>query len=195
MTNMNTIETEQCRLDIESSYKEHNLAQTLYDYVRQSKPQTIVEFGCLYGYSTVAMALALKKNGTGKIFCYDLWEDYPYKHTTQSTTLQNLKRYGVEDYVELVHGDYYAWLQAPTNFDLLHLDISNDGLVIQKTYDSLTNQLRAGSVVLFEGGSEERDRVEWMLNYNKQPIQSTKQSTGYEILNNSFPSISVLKYE
>ena len=181
-----------CNVEIESSYKEHNIGQTLYDYVRKHKPQKIVEFGCLYGYSTVAMALALKSNGFGTIDCYDLWNDYQYKHTSQSTTMKNLKQYGVDKYVQLVRGDYYQWLQDPSKFDLLHLDISNDGDVIADTYNSLIKHTKGGGVVLFEGGSIERDQVEWMQKYNKTPIQSVKKHTGYSILNANFPSLSIL---
>tara|TARA_R110000868_G_scaffold404810_3_gene683352 strand:+ start:634 stop:1224 length:591 start_codon:yes stop_codon:yes gene_type:complete len=181
-----------CNVEIESSYKEHNIGQTLYDYVRKHKPQKIVEFGCLYGYSTVAMALALKANGFGTIDCYDLWNDYQYKHTSQSTTMKNLKQYGVDKYVQLVRGDYYQWLQDPSKFDLLHLDISNDGDVIADTYNSLIKHTKGGGVVLFEGGSIERDQVEWMQKYNKTPIQSVKKHTGYSILNANFPSLSIL---
>lgn len=181
------------KLDIQSSYQQNDIGQTLYDYVRENKPNKIIEFGCLYGYSTVAMALALKMNGFGKIYCYDLWEEYPYKHTTQSATLNNLKKYEIQDYVELVQGDYYDWIQDPGSFDLLHLDISNDGSVIKATYNALIDHIENGSVVLFEGGSDERDNVEWMVKYNKTPIQSVKEHTSYDVLNPRFPSLSIMQ--
>tara|TARA_R110000803_G_scaffold94320_1_gene161952 strand:- start:740 stop:1342 length:603 start_codon:yes stop_codon:yes gene_type:complete len=190
---MEEIYKETCWIDIESSYRTHNLAQTLYDYVRETKPKVIVEFGCLYGYSTIAMALALKQNNGGVIYCYDLWEDYAYKHTTQTTTVDNIQKYGVQDYIKLVKGDYYEWLNNPSHFDLLHLDISNDGAVIEKTYDGLVEHIKNGSAILFEGGSVERDNVEWMKKYNKKPIQSVKDYTNYKILNSNFPSISIIQ--
>lgn len=39
--------------DIESSYRENNLGKTIYETILELKPNTVIEFGCLYGYSTV----------------------------------------------------------------------------------------------------------------------------------------------
>jgi tRNA A58 N-methylase Trm61 len=157
--------------------------------VLELKPNIIIEFGCLYGYSTVAMALALKELGQGKIYCYDLFEEYKYKHSTIQQTIENVKKYKVEEYVEFIQMDYYEWLKSPEKFDLMHLDISNTGDVILKTY----NALPEGSTVMFEGGSEERDSIEWMKKYNTTPIKSVKNKTNYQVLNSNFPSLSIFK--
>lgn len=178
---------------IESSYQENDLGKTLYDLVLETKPKVIVEFGCLYGYSTVAMALALKQLGEGKLKCYDLFEHYQYKHSTLEQTKANLVKYGVEDYVEFHVMDYYDWLDNPEEFDLLHLDISNTGHIIIDTYLGLKSQIEKGSVIVFEGGSEERDNVEWMVKYKAMPINMVQQYTNYEILNPDFPSLSIIK--
>ena len=173
--------------NIESSYRENNIGQSLYDTVIQLKPNKIVEFGCLYGYSTVSMALALKQLGRGKIYCYDLWEEYQYKHSTISQTKENVIKYEVENYVEFIKKDYYEWLSNPEDFDLMHLDISNTGDIISKTYSLLPT----GSIVLFEGGSTERDEIEWMTKYKATPINSIKDKINYKIINPSFPSLSL----
>jgi hypothetical protein len=173
--------------DIESSYHQYDIGRTIYDQVIKYKPNTIVEFGCLYGYSTVAMGLALKELGRGKIICYDLWDAYPYKHSNLETTKQNIIKYGVEDFVEFRQADYYEWLKNPEPFDLMHLDISNDGDTIVKTYEALK-----GSIILFEGGSLGRDSVEWMKKYNKVPINSIRHLVPYSVLNVDFPSLSII---
>jgi predicted O-methyltransferase YrrM len=175
--------------DIESSYRENNIGETLYNKVLELKPNVIVEFGCLYGYSTVAMAMALKQLGQGKIKCYDLWEDYQYKHSTTQQTIENIKKYSLDEYVEFIQMDYYQWLSNPEPFDLMHLDISNTGDTILKTY----NALPEGSTVMFEGGSVERDYIGWMKKYNAIPINSVKNITNYQVLNNNFPSLSIFK--
>jgi len=175
--------------DIESSYRENNIGETLYNKVLELKPNKIVEFGCLYGYSTVAMALALKELDQGKIYCYDLFEEYEYKHSTIQQTIENVKKYDVEEYVEFIQMDYYEWLKNPESFDLMHLDISNTGDIILKTYNSLPED----SIVMFEGGSEERDNIEWMKKYNATSINSIKNKTNYQVLNSNFPSLSIFK--
>lgn len=174
-------------LDISSSYKENNLGHILYDTVIKYQPYKIIEFGCLYGYSTICMALALKNIGKGKIYCYDIWEDYQYKHSTFHQTKNNVIKYKVEDYVEFKKINFYDWLTNPESFDLMHLDISNTGDIIEKLYDVLSPCER----VIFEGGSIERDNVEWMKKYNATSINSIKQKVKYQVINNNFPSISI----
>jgi predicted O-methyltransferase YrrM len=178
--------------EIESSYRKNDLGKTLYDQVIEHRPKIIVEFGCLYGYSTVAMAMALRDLGEGKIISYDLWESYPFKHSTRDETVKNISKYELQDWVEFKQMSYYEWLENPTQFDLLHLDISNDGDTILITKKALHNRLNNGSKILFEGGSVERDEIEWMKEYNKVPFNSIKERAGYTVIDNRFPSISML---
>lgn len=179
--------------NIESSYKDNDLGKTIYDTIISLKPNVVIEFGCLYGYSTVSIATALKDLGNGKLICYDLWEDYKYKHSTLSQTKENIERYGLSEYVEFVKKDYNEWLRNPDQFDLLHLDISNTGDTILETYNVLQEHILKGSVILFEGGTEERDNVEWMIKYNAKPITSVKSIVNYKVVNESFPSLSIIK--
>jgi len=180
---------EYINLEIESSYKEHNIGKTIYDTILEIKPLVVIEFGCLYGYSTVAIGLALKKLGRGKLKCYDLWEDYQYKHSTMNQTKENVIKYGVENYVEFCKKDFNDWIKNPEDFDLLHLDISNTGDVLLKTY----NAIPENKIVLFEGGSQERDNIEWMVKYKAKPINSIKSIINYEVINENFPSLSIFK--
>ena len=52
--------------------------------------------------------------------------------------------------------------------DYLHVDISNDGDVFRRTFATWGPRVRR--VILLEGGSSQRDRVEWMVRYGKPPI-------------------------
>lgn len=178
-------------INIESSYRENNLGETLYNTVLEKKPTTIIEFGCLYGYSTIAMGLALKDLGRGKIISYDIWDKYAYKHTTLNTAADNISRYGLTDFVEFRDCNFWEWLESGgEDFDLLHLDISNTGDIILSAYTALQSRLNNGATLLFEGGSLERDQEQWMLQYNKTPINSIKQQVHYSVLNENWPSIS-----
>ena len=180
-------------LDIESSYKKNNIGKTLYNFVLNTKPEKIIEFGCLYGYSTIAMALALKKLNKGNIICYDIFDKYQYTHSTFNDTMNNIKKHNVQEYVSLEKMDFYTWLKAPEDFDLIHIDISNNGDIILDAYNSLYDKLKTGSCIIFEGGSEERDNIDWMIKYEKRSINSIKNITNYEILNDEFPSLSKIK--
>jgi hypothetical protein len=176
---------------IESSYRENDLGRTLYDFVLETKPKKIIEFGTLYGYSAMAMAMALDELGEGMIYCYDLWDKYPFKHTSPRNVFSEASNLGLTKFITVGSRDFHQWIESPEPFDLLHVDISNDGETFLKTHAWLKKEL-GHSNILLEGGSLERDQVEWMITYNKIPINSTKASTGYRILNDKFPSISIL---
>ena len=85
-------------------------------------------------------------------------------------------------------------MDDPCHFDVLHLDISNTGDIILKTYNKLKKYIEGGSSIIFEGGSVERDNIEWMVKYNSTPINSVKNIVNYELLNENFPSLSVIEY-
>ena len=176
--------------NIESSYQKNDIGRTIYNLVLKLKPEIVIEFGCLYGYSTVAIGMALKHLGKGKLKVYDLFEEYPYKHPTLEGVKSNIKEYGVSEYVEFHQMDYNKWLNNPEDFDLLHLDISNTGDTILNTHQALYSQIQNGSTVIFEGGSLERDNIEWMKKYSATPINSVKRFTNYEVINPNFPSLS-----
>lgn len=171
--------------DIESSYRENDLGRTLYDLVLEHKPTTVIEFGTLNGYSAVCIGLALKKLGHGALISYDLWDEYKFKKGNKAHVEEVLVKYGVEDFVALKQGNFDTWVPEP--FDLMHVDISNDGSVLTRLQKKTVGM---GGLVLFEGGSPQRDRCEWMLKYNKQPMQSC--GVRYEVINEDFPSLSKL---
>lgn len=166
---------------VESSFSKNKLGKTLYEFVREKQPWTIIEFGVLNGYSAIAMGQALKDNGQGKLIAYDLWDKYPYKHGSKEEVQKALEEYGVADYVELREGNFYEWEEEP--YDMLFVDISNCGDVIRQLN-------RYSGWRLFEGGTWERDGVQWMDDYDRLPIN--KSGVKYKILNEDFPSISMI---
>jgi len=48
---------------------------------------------------------------------------------------------------------------------------------------------------MFEGGTEERDQVGWMIKYDKEPMFPLKDIIGYEIVDSNFPSLSIITKE
>ncbi len=171
--------------DVESSYKYNNLGKTLYDQVIWEKPEIIIDFGVLEGYSTIAMALACKENKKGKVKVYDLFEDYEFNHSKFDRLIKNLKEHGVMDYVDIEKMNFFDWVKNPEAFNMLHLDISNTGDIID-----LLEPLQGTGTILFEGGSEMRDKVGWMMKFNKKPINQSKLK--FEVINQKFPSLSKL---
>ena len=170
---------------IYSSYNYNNIGKTIYDIVIELKPKIIIDFGLLYGYSTICLAQAVKDNGFGHITGYDLFEDYKFKNSTKSIVELNLKYYNLDSYVTFIKKDFNEWLNEDEDFDLLHLDISNNGDIIQKIYEKYPNKH-----IIFEGGTLERDNISWMKQYSFTPITNKKPITNYTILNPNFPGLS-----
>jgi len=179
------------KVEIESSYRENDLGPVLTQLVLDHQPQKIVEFGVYHGYSTVHLARGLRLLRRGHLIACDLWSEYAFNHTTMNIAQQNIDAHSLSDYATLWQADYYKWLENPGKFDMLHVDISNDGDVIEKTLTKLAPQIDAGAIVVFEGGSAERDEVEWMTHFHKRPINQLQQKFGFEILDERFPSISL----
>jgi len=171
--------------EIKSSYYDGDLGRTLYNEVIKLKPDKVIDFGVLDGYSTVCIAQALRDNKKGKVKAYDIFEKYEYNHSSVEKLVKNIEKYGLLDYVEIDEVNFFDWIKNPEDFDALHLDISNTGDIID-----MLAPLQGRGLVMFEGGSEQRDRVGWVFKYNKKPIGQSKLK--FEIINKAFPSISKL---
>jgi predicted O-methyltransferase YrrM len=179
-------------IDIKSSYAQNDIGRTFYDLVLEHKPKKIVEIGVLYGYSTVAMAMALDEIGEGHIEAKDLFEDYAYNHSTMNETQGNIDKYGLTKYVTLSRVDFNEWLKKPDDFDFLHVDVSNHGDTIKNLYEAVKDRVQNGAIVVFEGGaSGERDNIPWMVKYGFPRITDT--NVPYEVIDDRFPSLSMIK--
>lgn len=177
---------------VTSSYSKNDLGLVIYDYVIKRKPKRVVELGTLHGYSAICMGLALRDNGFGKFTCYDLWDNYEFIHTSMTSTADTIRRYGLDDIITLKTGNALKWCKNPDSFDLLHVDISNDGEKIRKIYDLLSGQVKEGSEILFEGGTKERDETSWIKTYGFMPIESVKEETGYCVIDDRWPGLSLI---
>jgi len=181
-------------LDVKSSYLPNKIGLTLYDYVMTHKPKRIVEFGVLNGYSSIVFGLAMRDLGRGHVVCYDLWEKYPYNHGNIGDVQERINSFGLRDFVSLNYGDIYEWSKNPcSHFDLLHIDVSNDGKRLREIIGNLTEAGFANVPILFEGGTKERDEKGWNSNSNNVSITSVKKELGYRVLDERFPGLSVIE--
>jgi len=191
-------------VNLRSSYIQNNYGPVFENTVKTFLPQRCVELGVLDGYSTLAIARGIR-NGVilsshrSHLYAYDLWEDYDYKHGKMEEVQDRLDTEGLSEFVSLYKMDAYEVykLYGTESVCMLHVDISNDGDVLNKIVEQWHEKLSMGGMLLFEGGSAERDEIEWMVKYNKKPIRPVIDT--HEILNkwyiyatyNAFPSLSV----
>ena len=177
---------------VKSSYSENDLGISIYNYVISTKPEIVVELGTLHGYSAICIGLALRDSGFGKLTCYDLWEDYEFTHTAMNSTMETIRSHGLDDIISLNKSSAFRWCEKVEKFDLLHVDISNDGEKIKKIFNLLSSRVREGSEILFEGGTRERDENSWINTFGFTPIESIKEETGYHVLDERWPGLSLI---
>jgi predicted O-methyltransferase YrrM len=165
--------------NIRSSYKENEYGSVFRALVLAQRPRLVVECGVLDGYSTFNIAHALRFNRKvwnirSEFFAYDLWEEYDYKHGDFLEVEKMLKDQRLDDFVNLTEGDAFniAQVFSEGSVDFLHMDISNNGETLVKTLEIWGDKLAKDGMIAFEGGSQERDNVEWMVKYEFRSIQN-----------------------
>jgi len=173
-------------------YFKPDIGKTIYDYVIETKPKVIVEFGVLFGFSTVCMSQALRDlNNGGKIYAFDLWEKSKYNHGQTIELVDDiLKDYELQDFVKLDYGGSADCLSDIKNVDLIHIDINNDGDRLIDFISDIKNKHKVDCDILFEGGIVERDNCWWMNKFKKTPINYIKNTFDYVVLNENYPGIS-----
>lgn len=161
-----------------SSYIKNNYGDVLYSIVTGFRPINAVELGVLDGYSAVHIGRGMKRNKEcprvpAVLDAYDLFEDYQYKHGTKEAVEEEIKTAGVSDFVRVIKGDAYKVHDnyADNSVYMLHVDISNTGEVVRRIMEAWHRKMVIGGIILFEGGTEERDREQWMVQYNKEPMK------------------------
>src|SRR3990167_1795033 len=154
-----------------SSYIQNNYGEVLMAIVDAFRPARCVELGVLDGYSTFHIAKMLKKIGHGHLDAFDIFEDCPWKHSNFEDVRNRFQEYS--DIVTINKSDAFEVhkLFAFGCVDFLHVDIGNTGETVQKIIGQWDEKMVQGGVILFEGGSEERDQVEWMMKYGKALIK------------------------
>lgn len=175
-----------------SSYEINDYGNLFYALVKLHKPKKIVELGTKGGYSTFFMAKALKENGFGKIDAYDLWEKYPHSSCSKKHAEENLNE--VFEVVNLFQEDAIGLEKKYESTDILHVDLSNCGEKLEQTVIPWVNKVKMFTII--EGGSEERDNVDWIKKYNKTPIRDwfKKHENELEYFTfMPFPSLTIIR--
>lgn len=149
-----------------SSYEKNNFGELFYSLIRVYQPLKVIELGTKAGYSAYHMARGLKANGKGSLDCYDLWENYQFSSVPKFFAEENLKEF--KKIVTLNQEDAIGIEKLYKRIDILHVDLSNDGGVLEKTVPYWIDKVR--QLIVIEGGSSKRDRVEWMIKFKKVPI-------------------------
>lgn len=180
-------------METRSSYKHPITFKELFQTICFLKqPKKILEFGILDGYSLQAMAEILPLET--QIVAYDIFDEFNGNHANETAIVEMFKNY---ENVQIKKGNFWfsnvfiKW----SDYDIIHIDIANDGSVYNFAFETIAQQMDKNCVLILEGGSPERDQIEWMKKYNKTPIQSVIQKfkNRFKIYTiNSFPSLTLV---
>jgi predicted O-methyltransferase YrrM len=156
-------------------------------------PQKIVEIGILDGYSLECFIKNSNKNTL--IEAFDLFENFNGNHAYKNELINRFSHFSN---VKIDYGNFYELDNIiDNNIDIIHIDIANNGDVFEYAIDKYLPKLSEEGILLLEGGSNERDCVEWMKKFNKPLINPVIQKYSNAGLNinvyGSFPSITIIK--
>ena len=188
-----------------SSYAKNNLGEILLTHIKCFRPLVAVELGVLDGYSTSFIAQGLKVNKerwglNGHLDSYDLWESYQYRHGDFISVSNMLIDLDIKEFVTLHKGDAFeVWKNyQDKSVHFLHVDISNTGETLRDIMVLWDRKIYQGSIILFEGGSEERDKEKWMIEHHKLLIKPELENNPIIKKNyiyatyNLYPSLTIL---
>lgn len=157
-----------------------------------NKPKRVVEIGILDGYSLKSIADSVSNNC--QIDAYDIFDEF----NGNSANKENLNNiFATYTNVNIQYGNFYNLVNTFDNnsIDILHIDIANNGDVYEYVFNNYINKIKKGGIIVLEGGSNERDNIEWMNKYNKPKIKPILEqfSSKYNILTiGNVPSITII---
>jgi len=189
--------SEACR----SSYIKHRFGRIFSAITYKFRFKKILELGVLDGYSLFSMAFGCstrKIKTNTDVVGTDLFDDYSYKKGKKTIVQQLVKDYGFQDFVKLRQGDVFNYdsiMNIVASSNLIHVDLSNDGEKVSRVINMIPGNCDA--LIIFEGGSIERDNVGWMLQYKKPPLREIfvdiAKSGKYNVsIIEEFPSLTIL---
>ncbi len=179
---------------MKSSYKKNNYANVFRVLCFCIEPKKIVEFGILEAYSLKSFIESCPEKT--KIEAHDIFEEFPYNSANFDKITQ---RFSMHPNVSIHRSNFFG---AEKKFedgeiDILHIDIANNGDVFEYAFQNYMPKLSKGGVCVLEGGSLERDEVEWMNKFKKPKIQPIieKYKNDYEIkVLKDYPSITMVRH-
>ena len=174
---------------IRSSYKNKNLnyGDIFETILFLNKPKSILEIGILDGFSLDIFA---KNTSSDTIIeAYDIFDEFNGNGASKDFLLEKFKSY---KNIKIEYGDFYKLHKNINNFDIIHIDIANNGDVIEYALNNYVSKLNENGIIIFEGGSIDRDNVEWMIKYDKPKINPLIKKYNLKLIG-SFPSICIYK--
>jgi predicted O-methyltransferase YrrM len=150
-----------------SSYKNQDIdyGELIEAITLSQNPTSIIEIGILDGYSLHHFINSTTKT---TIQAYDIFDKFDGNHAKEAELKERFKN---DPQVSINYGDFYELhKELGNNIDMIHIDIANNGDTYEYAIQHYLPKLSSTGLMLLEGGSKERDEIEWMNKYNKPKI-------------------------
>ena len=180
---------------MKSSYIINHYGDLIKSLIAINKPKNIIEIGVLDGYSSLIIASTIKKlKLKSKFDSYDLFENYQFNSSRYQDVSCLINKFKLKKNINLYNGDFSdIYKNYNTNsIDFAHIDISNSGETVEYFFQKYDKIMKEGSIIIFEGGSIFRDKVEWMKKYKKKKLN--KAISVNNIINKKYDYIILDKY-
>ena len=156
------------------------------------RPKKIVEIGILEGYS---LDIFSSCTDGCDIKAYDIFEEFDGNGARRDDLV---KKFGDRENVTIEYGDFYKLHDTidDASLDILHIDIANNGDVYRYAFENYMSKVKKDGLLILEGGSNERDNVEWMEKYAKPKIALALDDyrDSYDILTiGGVPSVTLVR--
>jgi predicted O-methyltransferase YrrM len=177
-----------------SSYKNQDIdyGELIEAITISQNPNSIIEIGILDGYSLQHFINSTHPNKT-TIKAYDIFDKFNGNHAKEAELKERFKN---DPQVSISYGDFYELhKELDNNIDMIHIDIANNGDTYEYAIQHYLPKLSATGLMLLEGGSKERDEIEWMNKYNKSKINPILQKYSKDYTIKTFgkhPSLTLI---
>jgi predicted O-methyltransferase YrrM len=152
-----------------SSYKNKDIdyGELLEAITLSQRPKSIIEIGILDGYSLQHFVNSTNSDKT-QICAYDIFDEFNGNHAKEAELKERFKK---NTNVTINYGDFYELYKTiDDSIDIIHIDIANTGDIYEFAIQHYLPKLSPSGIMLLEGGSKQRDEIEWMNKYNKSKI-------------------------
>ena len=155
------------------------------------QPKSIIEIGILDGYSLHHFINSTDSHKT-TIKAYDIFEKFNGNHSNEADLKERFKN---NHNVTINYGDFYELHKnINTPVDLIHIDIANNGDTYEHAIQHYLPKLSPTGIMILEGGSVQRDEVEWMNKYNKPKISPVIQKYSKDYIIKTIGNIPSLTF-
>lgn len=136
------------------------------ELVLETKPDTIVEIGCFGARSTIAMALALRENGKGKIYTIDPWKkeaalegenqanqewwDRVDLNWIHNKAMEAIWRNGLDGWATVIREHSQNIIGLFNNIDMLCIDGNHSEVASSRDVEAFLPLVRYGGAIWFD---------------------------------------------